>query len=267
MPHFICVTCGVQHAESSEPPAACAVCEDERQYVPDAGQAWTTLEELRRDHRADVRDEEPGLTGIGCEPEFAIGQRGLLVEGVMWDCTPLLDDELVREVEARGGLGAIAISHPHFHSSIVEWSRAFGGAPVYVHSADRDWVQRPDSCLRFWEGETLELPGGLTAVRCGGHFAGASVLHWPAGADGRGALLTGDTIQVVPDRRYVSFMYSYPNMIPLGAGAIRRIAAAVEPFEFDRIYGAWWGRVVRSDAKAAVRRSAERYLTAIAEPS
>ena len=44
------------------------------------------------------------------------------------------------------------------------------------------------------------------------------MLHWPAGANGKGALLTGDIIQVVQDRRYVSFMRSYPNLIPLGAG-------------------------------------------------
>jgi hypothetical protein len=85
------------------------------------------------------------------------------------------------------------------------------------------------------------------------------VLHWAE----RGILLTGDTIQVIPDREWVSFMYSYPNLIPLDASAIRRIVAAVEPFEFDRIYGAWWGRVVPAGAKDAVRRSADRYLRAI----
>ena len=46
------------------------------------------------------------------------------------------------------------------------------------------------------------------------------MLHWAGGADGRGALLSGDIVQVVPDRRYVSFMYSYPNLIPLPAAAV-----------------------------------------------
>jgi len=75
--------------------------------------------------------------------------------------------------------------------------------------------------------------------------------------------LTGDTIAVVEDRRYVSFMYSYPNLIPLSASAVRRIVEAVEPFDYDRIYGGWWDEVVPSDAKAAVARSAARYLRAI----
>ena len=108
------------------------------------------------------------------------------------------------------------------------------------------------------------LPGsGLTLIRCGGHFPGSCVLHWAAGAGGAGALLTGDTIQVVADRRWVSFMESYPNLIPLGADAIRRIVAAVEPYPFDRLYGGWSGSIVASDAKEAVRRSAARYLARI----
>jgi glyoxylase-like metal-dependent hydrolase (beta-lactamase superfamily II) len=103
---------------------------------------------------------------------------------------------------------------------------------------------------------------GLTLIRCGGHFPGSDVLHWPQGAEGRGALFTGDTMQVAQDRRYVSFMYSYPNMIPLNKSAIERIVNAVEPFEFDRIYGGWWDYHVL-DAKSAVKRSAERYIKAI----
>jgi hypothetical protein len=262
VPHFICVTCGAQFAESAEPPPSCPICEDERQYVGSDGQQWTTLEELRSGHRAEIREEAPGLTGIGTTPEFAIGQRALLVQApggnVLWDCISLLDDEIGARVESLGGLAAIAISHPHYYSSMVEWARAFD-APVHLHAADREWVMRPDERLELWDGETRELGPGLTLVRCGGHFAGGTVLHWAEGD----ALLSGDIVQVIPDRRYVSFMYSYPNLIPLPAAEIRRIVAALEPFEFDRIFGAWWGRVVAADGKAAVDRSAERYLRAI----
>ena len=110
----------------------------------------------------------------------------------------------------------------------------------------------------------MPLWDDLTLINCGGHFEGGTVLHWPAGATGKGALLTGDIIQVVQDRSYVSFMRSYPNLIPLGATAIHRILDAIEPFSFDQIYGGWWKANVLSDAKAAVTRSAERYLRAIA---
>jgi glyoxylase-like metal-dependent hydrolase (beta-lactamase superfamily II) len=165
-----------------------------------------------------------------------------------------------------GGVAAIAISHPHYYASMVEWSRAFG-CPIYLHAGDRRWVMRPDPAIRFWEGDTKEIEGGLTLVRCGGHFDGGTVLHWPEGADDRGAILSGDILQVVQDRRWVSFMYSYPNFIPLSASAVERIVRSVEPFAFDRIYGAWWGKTVFKDAKEAVRRSARRYLRAIGGPA
>lgn len=80
----------------------------------------------------------------------------------------------------------------------------------------------------------------------------------------RGAVLSGDILAVASDRRYMSFMYSFPNYIPLPASEVRRIREAIEPYAFDRIYGAWWGRVVRADAKEAVRRFADRYIKAIA---
>jgi hypothetical protein len=41
-------------------------------------------------------------------------------------------------------------------------------------------------------------------------------------------------------------------------------AGKAEPFSFDQIYGGWWKANVLSDAKAAVARSAERYLRAMA---
>jgi glyoxylase-like metal-dependent hydrolase (beta-lactamase superfamily II) len=255
----------VQHAASVEPPTHCAICEDERQYVGWDGQRWTTLEELRETHRADIREEEAGLTGIGCRPSFAIGQRALLVEtpggNVLWDCISLLDDELVTAVEARGGLAAIAISHPHYYSSLVEWHRAFD-APVYLHAADREWVMRPDPSIVFWDGDSHQLEPGVTLLRLGGHFAGGTVLHWEEGREGRGALLSGDIVQVVSDRRWVSFMYSYPNLIPLPAATVTSMVEALEPYPFERIYGAWYGRVV-DDGKAALRRSAERYVAAL----
>jgi glyoxylase-like metal-dependent hydrolase (beta-lactamase superfamily II) len=267
MPHFLCVTCGVQFAESPAPPPRCPVCEDERQYVPPRGQQWTTLDALRRDHRNEVKEEEPNLYGIGTAPKFAIGQRALLVRtpggNVLWDCVSLLDDATMRAVNDLGGLAAVAVSHPHFYSSAVEWGRAFGGAPVYLHAADRRWVMRPDPIIAFWEEETRPLHDGLTLIRCGGHFAGGAVLHWPAGAGGRGALLTSDILTVCADRMHVSFMYSYPNYIPLLAAAVRGVVRAVAPFRYDRVYGGWWDAVIAADARAAVARSEERYLRAI----
>jgi glyoxylase-like metal-dependent hydrolase (beta-lactamase superfamily II) len=270
MSNYICVTCGTQYGETETPPSHCAICEDERQYVGHNGQTWVTLPEMRKTYQNRIEEIEDGLTGIGTQPGFAIGQRALLVQrpdgNLLWDCVSLLDEATVEAVRARGGVRAIAVSHPHLAGSLVEWSRAFGNAPIYWQARDREWVMRPDPAFVFWDEAMYPLWDGLTLVHCGGHFHGSSVLHWAQGAAGRGALLAGDTIQVVQDRRYVSFMYSYPNIIPLNAPAVARILRAVEPLEFDRLYGGWWDSVVASDAKAALRRSAERYIRAISLP-
>ncbi len=261
---YTCRTCAVQHAESEGPPERCAICEDERQYVGWSGQRWTTVAALREEgFRTEVSEHEPGLVGIGIEPRLGIGQRALLVQApggnVLWDCVGLIDDASVSRVADLGGIAGIAMSHPHFYGCVVEWSRAFGGAPIHIPRADLEWVMRPDDAVVPWEG-SVEIVPGVSAVQCGGHFEGSAVLHWPAGAGGRGALLTGDSIAVVQDRRFVSVMRSYPNLIPLPRAEIERVVAAVRPLAFDRIYGGWWDSVVASGAKEAVERSAQRYL-------
>ena len=263
----ICATCGTQFQASDSFPGSCPICTDSRQYVGHGGQRWTTLAELRTTHRNILREQETNLWGMGIEPSFGIGQRALLVQttkgNVLWDCISLLDDATVAAVKKLGGLAAIAISHPHYYSAMVEWSRAFGGAPIFLHADNRPFVVRPDRAIEFWEGEQFPVQPGLTLIRTGGHFEGFQVLHWADGAEGRGVLLSGDQPYVASDRQWVSFMYSYPNLIPLNAPAIQRILRSLEPYSYDRIYGAWWPSIVTADGKQAVARSAERYLQAI----
>jgi glyoxylase-like metal-dependent hydrolase (beta-lactamase superfamily II) len=223
------------------------VCEDPRQYVPVSGQAWTTLEALRDSHRNVIR-AEGAFTAVGVEPSFAIGQRALLVDDVLWDCVPLLDADV-------GPLRAVAISHPHYYSTMVEWADAYD-CPVLIHEADREWVMRPSGRIEFWSGSTLEL-GSSRLIRCGGHFAGGTVLLHES------SLLAGDIVQVIPDRAWVSFMYSFPNYIPLPADSVQAIASALAPYSFERIYGAWWGTVIEADGAAIVQRSAQRYVDAL----
>ncbi|MEV8335493.1 MBL fold metallo-hydrolase [Streptomyces niveus] len=246
------------------PRADCPICLDERQYVGWDGQRWTTLAELRAGGRRGRFEEEgPGVLGVGAVPSVAVGQRALLIRSpsgnVLWDCVGYLDDDLVAQIEKLGGISAIAVSHPHFYGVMTEWGRAFD-VPVYVHAADRDWVGRPDPVIEYWTGDTHQIAPGMTLINAGTHFAGGTVLHWGDDPEGRGALFSGDIFMVVMDRRWVSFMYSIPNFIPERPRTIRRALALVEPFTFERIYGAFWGRVVTADGAAGVRRSAERYL-------
>jgi hypothetical protein len=263
----ICVTCGTQYEESATPPDHCAICEDERQYVGLDGQRWTTLAELRTEHNVGIVLQERFLTSLCIEPPFAIGQRAFFLQtpegNILWDCISLLDEAAVEHIRRRGGLHYIVISHPHYYAAMTEWSQEFGGAPIYLHRDDARWVMRPSPAVEHWSGETKRLPGGLKAIRCGGHFAGGTVLYWPSGAEGKGVLLTGDVNQVAPDLKQVSFMWSYANWVPLGPQAVKRVVAAVEPYSFDRIYGAFPRATIASGGKQAVAKSGKRYLQAI----
>jgi hypothetical protein len=220
------------------------------------------MAEIAEDHTVVLRNEEADLVGIGVEPSFAIGQRALLVRtphgNVLWDCISLLDEQARRQIAELGGIAAICLSHPHFYAANVEFADAFDSR-IFMPRADQHWIQRPSPRIELFDDD-IEPVQGLTLARIGGHFDGAAVLHWPAGCQKRGALLTGDTITVVQDRGWVSFMWSFPNLIPLDQATVLDIARRVERFSFDRVYGGWWGRVVVEDGAAAVRRSADRYV-------
>jgi len=105
---YICVTCGVQQSPGASLPEHCPICEDERQYVRQSGQAWTTLDELAtQGHRVELRELEPGLTGVGAQPAVGIGQRALLVRAdggnFLWDCFGFIDAKSVAAIRAMGG--------------------------------------------------------------------------------------------------------------------------------------------------------------------
>ena len=262
MPISVCRTCAVEQPDVDQPATTCAICSDERQYVRPTGQQWTTLEELVAEgHRGIVTEVEPGLHGIAIEPSVGIGQRALLLRtsagNLLWDPTGYLDDDLVAALNEVGGVAAVAASHPHMFGVQVEWSHRFGGVPVYVQIADREWLQRDDPVVKVWEEKTEVLPG-VVLHRIGGHFPGSAVAHFVA-ADGRGVLLCGDTVACTPDERWVSFMRSFPNKIPLSAAVVAKVADRVLQLDFDRLYDNFAGQVSR-DAAAWVRRSADRYI-------
>lgn len=257
----ICQTCGMQYGA---PRPDCPICEDERQYVPATGQQWTDLATLRaREYTSRIEREGEGVIGIGSTPSFAIGQRALLVQAdsgnVLWDCVDYLDEQMVTDINELGGIAAIAISHPHYYTTMVEWSRAFD-APIYLHAKDEQWIFRDDPAIHLWEGSTYQLAADVTLLNLGVHFAGGTVLSWPAGHAGKGALFTGDIVQVIPDREFVAFMYSYPNLIPERPSVVRQVGETLERYQYDAIYGAWWKAIVRTNGAEVLRRSVRRYL-------
>lgn len=260
---FICTHCGTQYPDSATPPRRCPICDDDRQYDAGRAQGWTRHAELSRSHRLRVEDDD-GVLGLGITPDFAIPQRALLLPtgdgNILWECVSLVSDEAVAELNARGGVDLITISHPHFFASMLEWSEALGGVPILLHEAHREWVQRTSPRIRFWEGDTLELSDGVTLLRTGGHFPGSTALHWKDGPRAGGALFVGDSPHVPPDRQRVTFMYSVPNYIPVPSRDVRRMRDLLAGYAFADVYGWTWRRNLIGNARAILDASFDRHL-------
>ncbi|MBL6938096.1 MAG: MBL fold metallo-hydrolase [Alphaproteobacteria bacterium] len=264
---WLCETCGTQYAPSEHTPERCVICTDERQYVGWRGQRWTTMAALASGHAVRM-EQDDGLLGIGLSPSFAINQRAIVVPArgarILWECTSLVTPQAVAQIQQGGAIDAIAISHPHFYSAMVEWSDALGGVPILLHEADADWIMRPSPKIQLWSGDEHVLAPGLTLLRCGGHFPGSTALHWNDANRPAGALLPGDAMQVRQDRSGVSFLYSYPNMIPMHPRDIAHMRSLLTGRALADVYGFTWNRNIIGNGRAAVDRSFDRYLEAIA---
>jgi DNA-directed RNA polymerase subunit RPC12/RpoP len=262
MQKYICKNCGAQYDPSLTAPAECKICSDERQYVPKIGQQWTTLDELLQgEYRNTIKKEEPNLYSIKTVPQVGIGQNAYLITtefgNYLWDCITYIDEDTKQSIDALGGIDGIILSHPHYYSTIVEWADAFE-CPIYIHDRDREWLTRSGSDKYiFWGRAELALTPELKILNLGGHFPGSSVLYWENNQ--QGVLLVGDTIFIVPDQGWVSFLYSHPNRIPLPSFEVKRMIDMLSDFQFGRIYGAF-DQSILQNGKEAVLKSAERYI-------
>jgi hypothetical protein len=161
--------------------------------------------------------------------------------------------------------------------------------PLYLNEADKEWFQRlgdirPDDQVVWWSGRK-ELGPGVTLVQCGGyvgpiisaynrHFPGSSILHWdrlsepPPPLDNlptkptpvSGIIFTADTIMVQPTQSKFTFIWSAPNMIPLGPHDVIKILEAVEDLPFHQATSTWPGRFIRENAKEVLVDSVASHL-------
>ena len=259
----LCKACGTSYEKTDSHPQHCAICNDERQYVPATGQKWIDFSALCASHTNKWQQHNGVLLSIRTVPDFAINQRAFILrtpEGnILWDCIATLDDATKMLIASLGGLKAIAISHPHYYTTMQDWAAEFN-APIYLHASDSEWVMRNSPWIRFWQGDTLELAQDVSVIRLGGHFSGGCVLHW---ARNEGLVLSGDIVQVTPGTHAVSFMWSYPNMLPLPAATVSDITHRLSTVKFKQLYGAFEGKDIKDNADEIVRRSGKKYISCL----
>jgi hypothetical protein len=257
----ICTTCGTQFPPNSDV-KICIICAEERQYIPEKGQTWTTHKLLSSSHKNKIKKIDENLFEIVIEPSFAIGQRALLVVSksgnILWDCVPLLDIETINFVNNLGGLKAIAFSHPHYYSNMNDWAYAFN-CPIYIHKKDKEYILDKCKNVKLWEGNEIEILDNIAVHNIGGHFDGSSVLVIPEMSK-LGTMLTGDTLYLSPTKKHFAIMYSYPNRIPLPIKEIVRIKKRFDNISFDSIYGFYSYQNLTENAREILNKSLERYL-------
>lgn len=218
-------------------------------------QWWTTLRSLQQSKKYhndfSMAQNHSGVVSIVTVPPVGLGQRAILCctarGNVLWDCITYIDDDTIRRINELGGISAIAISHPHYFSTAVEWARAFN-CPVYYSVEDEEWIMRYGSHVQrdirlgtesvqhsgaqqiLWRGSELDLLSGeVKVVKTGGHFPGSSVMLWKEARK----LMVADSIFVVPSGLYniarppgtvaFTFMWSYPNFVSFSRpGSLQR---------------------------------------------
>lgn len=258
---LICTTCGTQMTLGFDKNSNCPICSEERQYIPDRGQTWTTHQKLQSNHIVKNLQLSENLYEFTIDSTFGIGQRALMVisdEGnILWDCIPLLNEKVIEFIKAKGGLKAIAFSHPHFYSNMNDWADVFD-CPILIHKNDAEHIMVKGKHLNLWEGDELELWDGMKLFLIGGHFAGSSILHVPYLSKG-GSIICGDTLFLSPNKQHFSVVWSSPNRMPLPLIEIRRIQARLEGIPFDAFYGYIGIQNLTENVKEILRKSFVRY--------
>lgn len=258
----LCSTCGTQFPPGEPLPELCPICNDDRQYVNLNGQSWTELVAVNKNYGLKVNRLHDNLYDLTMAPGFGIGQRAFLIitpEGnILWDCIPLISEAVIEFIKGKGGLTAIAFSHPHYYSTMNEWAAIFN-CPVFIHKNDGEYIVYKGDHIRLWEGNNKTLPGGVTIHHTGGHFAGSCVLHVPS-VSPKGALLVGDTMQIALSKRHIAVMYSYPNHIMLPKNEFLSFHKKTVGLDFDLMYGAFAWQNLTENAKVIFDMSMQRYL-------
>lgn len=257
----VCATCGT-HYPLSETYKVCPICNDDRQYIPEGGQRWTSPEELLSRYSVRTHRLSENVYELDIAPVFAIGQRAFLIlspqGNILWDCIPLLNEPIIEFIRAHGGLRAIGFSHPHYYSNMNDWADAFD-CPIYIHRSDEQWIFHKGGRVEFWTGEEKVLWDGMRLMNVGGHFPGSSILHVPH-LSPEGTVFCGDTLVIAPNKQHIAVMYSYPNRMPLPQDEVRRIKKQVEEIPFDTLYSFMRDLDLTANVREIFARSMKRYL-------
>jgi glyoxylase-like metal-dependent hydrolase (beta-lactamase superfamily II) len=257
----ICTTCGTQYPPNKSVPQLCHICNDDRQYINEDGQSWTSMGSLVKAYHTQINKITTGLYSIKTTPDFALANRAFIVQSaggnILWDCVPYIDSNAIEFINSIGGLQAIAFSHPHYYSTMNEWATLFD-CLIYIHQNDSEWIIYRSEKIKHWSGDSLPLWDDISIKHTGGHFAGSCVLQVPA-LSPKGVLLSGDSLYISRSKRHIAVMHSYPNQILLSKNEFEAFDRKTKGLNFDTMYGAFDNQNLEGNAMTIFSASMQRY--------
>ncbi len=260
----VCTTCGVKYEKEYNEGVSCKICTDDRQYLIDDTQHWTSLHALQTRHAVQQVELTPELSSFTLMPNFAIGQRAFFIQSpsgnVLWDCIPLLTPPIIDFIKAAGGLQAIAFSHPHYYSNMHVWAEIFQ-CPIYIHQEDEPFVADSKVHIKFWSQDALDISDSVKLIHTPGHFPGSTILHTQIPSLGD-TIFIGDSLYLSKDRKHLSAMHSFPNVIPLSNKETLQVFDTISPYSFDSIFGAFEFQNIFEGGREVFEASHLRYKKA-----
>ncbi|KAF7196741.1 hypothetical protein HII31_02111 [Pseudocercospora fuligena] len=273
----VCSTCGTQYDTLlDDSTMSCRMCNEPRQFLPPIGQAWTSLADMQGHYKNQIKQDELDgrIWSIFTQPQFAIGQRAVFLEtdegNILWDCVSFLDQDTIDFIRSRGGLRAIAISHPHFYTTHLAWAKEFD-CPVYLTGTEKAYLNRIDEGEQriFVDQEVHEILPGVNMIRLGGHFPGSSVLHYDntvvcsllcqqveeTSTNAYSSLLGSAILTCsqsglnlsnhTKEHQVFFFHYAQPNFIPLGPTGMHSMWKRLSKWDFHTLHSLFYGAHVR----------------------
>lgn len=240
LPAYVCTNCGFWQ-KRFERPASCPLCEDFRHVLPERGFEFLDTGEAAQRTRCTWDEVRPGVWRYSLDSPVGISPSGYVIThsggNVAFEAPALYDDAALDHIESIGGVAYASASHPHTYGALWRLAERFG-CEVAIHREDLGWARAFGVTLPF--DDALDLPGGLSLINTGGHFAGHSVLYDPANQ----RLYIGDAVKLElaasdPEGRTadgISTHKAFVRRIPLTPDEARRYREVFSDLAFDETF-------------------------------
>jgi glyoxylase-like metal-dependent hydrolase (beta-lactamase superfamily II) len=233
---FACANCGFWQRHFA--PAACPVCEDVRNDLPEDGWRFLPEGDVSAAHAGEWRWVRDDMLAFTTTPALGLAGTGwLLIDpehgNTAFEAAPWYSPTMLDEIARLGGIRHLSCSHVHGMGALWQLQEAFAPEVVAINVHDLQLTKAFRVTHPY--DQSLELTPALTLHRTGGHYAGQAALH----DSSRRLLFCGDMFKVEQDAggraTAISSHWAFHKSIPLTPAQLRCYREVVAALEFDGI--------------------------------